>query len=77
MLCSAFDEIAVKRELADERIDLSQAQRELQIAFEIPAYEAVVAHSALQGHGQASSVEAVPYFFPSASTPRMRSPWRR
>jgi hypothetical protein len=32
---SVFDEIAIESELADERIDLAQAERQLRVVFEI------------------------------------------
>ena len=43
--------VAVQRELADERIDLPQAQGQLRMALQIAAHEAVVAHADFQRGG--------------------------
>ena len=51
MLRATFDEIAIERELADEWIDLAQAQRQLRIAFQVAAYEAVFACARFQSQG--------------------------
>ena len=48
---SVFNEVAVQSELADERIDLPQAQRQLRIAFQVAAHEAVLARARFQRHG--------------------------
>src|SRR5690349_2418726 len=50
-LRSGFDEVAVERELADKGIDLPQAQRQLEISFQVAADEAVGTDAAIQGHG--------------------------
>jgi hypothetical protein len=42
---SVFDEIAVQGELANQRIDLSQAQRQLRVVFQVTAYEVVFARA--------------------------------
>ena len=48
---SVFNEVAIQSELADERIDLPQAQRQLRIAFQVAAHEAVFARARFQRHG--------------------------
>src|SRR5215472_1680384 len=49
VLSSGFDEFAVERELADEGIDLPQAQGQLEIPFQVAADEAVGRDAAFQG----------------------------
>jgi len=49
-LGSSFNEIAVQRELADQRIDLAQAQRQLRVVFQIAAHEFVFASASFQSH---------------------------
>src|SRR5688572_16511342 len=51
VLRSGFDDIAVERELADEGIDLPQAQRQLAISFQVTTDEAVGIDAAFQGQG--------------------------
>jgi hypothetical protein len=48
---SAFDEIAIQGELADQWIDLSQAQRQLRVVFQVAAHEVVLAGAGFQSHG--------------------------
>src|SRR6266853_3898094 len=47
---SVFDEIAVQRELADQRINLTQTQRQLRVMFQVAAYEVVFARTRFQSH---------------------------
>jgi hypothetical protein len=42
LLGSFFDEVAVKTELADQRIDLPESQRWFRCALQVSAYEAIV-----------------------------------
>src|SRR5262245_4598466 len=46
--CSAIDEIAVERELANERIDLAQRERHRRPAFEIAPDEAIGGHAVIE-----------------------------
>src|SRR5271169_401951 len=48
---SVIDEIAVQSELADQRIHLTQTQRQLWVVFQIAAYEVVLARARFQSHG--------------------------
>lgn len=47
---SVFDELAVQSELADQRIDLTQAQRPLRVMFQVAAHEVVFARAYFQSH---------------------------
>ena len=47
---SFFNKVAIESELADERIDLAQAQRQLRVVFQIAAHEAVFASSGFKRH---------------------------
>src|ERR1039457_626752 len=51
LLGLVLDEIAVQRELADQRIDLAQAQRQLGAPLQVAAHKAVIADAHLQGSG--------------------------
>jgi hypothetical protein len=46
-----LNEIAIQRELADERIDLAQMQGQLRTALQVAAYEVVFGRACFQGHG--------------------------
>jgi hypothetical protein len=48
---SVFDEIAVQRELADQRINLTQTQRQLRVVFQVAAHEVVFARARFQSYG--------------------------
>src|SRR6266852_4978724 len=48
---SAFDEIAIQSELADQRINLTQAERQLWVVFQVAAHEVVFARACFQSHG--------------------------
>src|SRR5271170_3254880 len=48
---SVIDEIAVQSELADQRIHLTQTQRQLWIVLQVAAYEVVLAGARFQSHG--------------------------
>ena len=50
-LGSAFDEIAIERELADQRIDLPQTQRQLRVMFQVAAHEVIMARAGFQPQG--------------------------
>jgi hypothetical protein len=43
-----LDQVAILRQLADERIDLLQAQRGLWLAFQITTYEAILGNTQFQ-----------------------------
>ena len=62
-MASAFDEVAIECELADQWIDLAQTQRQLRVMFQIAAHEVIMARSGFQPRAQALSVQAMPYFF--------------
>jgi hypothetical protein len=47
----AFDEIAIERELADQRIDLAQTQRQLRVMFQVAAHDVIMARSRFQPQG--------------------------
>src|ERR1017187_7619828 len=51
LLGLVLDEIAIQRELADQRIDLAQAQRRLGAPLQVAAHKAVIADAHLQGSG--------------------------
>ena len=51
LLRAGLNEIAVQRELADERIDLAQLQRQLRAMFQVAAYEVIFTRACFQGHG--------------------------
>src|SRR6266849_4897249 len=51
LLSAGLNEIAVQRELADERIDLAQVQRQLRTAFQVAAHEVIFRRAGFQGHG--------------------------
>jgi len=46
-----LDEVAVQGELADQGIDLAQAQRHLWVPLQIAAHESVIADARFQGDG--------------------------
>src|SRR5260370_14579221 len=48
---SAFDEIAIQSELADQRINLTQAERQLWVVFQVAAHEVVFPRACFQSHG--------------------------
>ncbi len=48
---SAFNEVAIERELADQRIDLAQTQRQLRVVFQVAAHEVIFASAGFQPHG--------------------------
>src|SRR5260370_17783003 len=48
---SAFHEIARQRELAEQRINLTQAERQLWVVFQVAAHEVVFARACFQSHG--------------------------
>src|SRR6202521_3093174 len=48
---SAFDEIAIQSELADQRINLTQAERQLWVVLQVAAHEVVFARACFQSHG--------------------------
>ena len=56
-----FDEVAVLGQLADQRIDLVQAQRQLRVALQVAAHEAVLigAHFERGGAGIVDAGNAV------------------
>src|SRR5665647_2261911 len=56
-----FDEVAVLGQLADQRIDLVQAQRKLRLALQVAAHEAVLmgAHFERRGAGIVDAGNAV------------------
>ena len=51
MLGAGLNEIAVERELADQRIDLAQLQRQLRTVLQVAAHEVVFGRACFQGHG--------------------------
>src|ERR1700694_1006992 len=51
LLGFVFDEVAVQRELADQRIDLAQAQQHLWVPLQIAAHKSVIADARFQGDG--------------------------
>src|SRR6202051_4269793 len=51
LLGFVFDEVAVQRELTDQRIDLAQAQRHLRVALQVAAHKTVIADAHFQGGG--------------------------
>src|SRR5271170_8506249 len=51
LVSSVLDEIAVQSELADQRVHLTQTQRQLWIVFQVAAYEVVLARARFQSHG--------------------------
>ena len=48
---SFFDEVAVKTELADQRIDLPETERRVGCALQVAAHEAIVESLHLKGGG--------------------------
>ena len=69
---SVFNKVAIQSELADERIDLPQAQRQLWVAFQVPAHEAVLAGTGFQGDGASIIGGSNAVLLASTSIPRMR-----
>src|ERR1035441_2993801 len=67
-----FDEVAVLGQLADQWIDLVQAQRQLRMSLQVAAYEAVFIGAHFERRGAGMSTLATPYFLASDNTPRMR-----
>ena len=69
---SVFDKVAIQSELADQRIDLPQAQWQLRVTFQVAPDKAVLAGTRFQrdGAGFIGGSDAV--FLASTSTPRMR-----
>jgi hypothetical protein len=51
LLGAGLNEIAVERELTDERIDLAEMQRQLRTVFQVAAHEMVFRRACFQGHG--------------------------
>jgi hypothetical protein len=67
-----IDQLGVEGELANEGIDLPEGQGHRRPTFEIPAEEAIRRDAEIEGRLCGALITAVPCFFASESTPRMR-----